>query len=99
MSTGNPAGEPVPQAPTTTDVVFTPLPSAETCIPPKKFERNEYGLICDGSVSYVYNEDGTINWRKMIRPQFLVPNKQFFEKKGLPVPERSEERRVGKECR
>ena len=57
-----------------------------TCLPPKKFERNEYGLICDGTVNYIYNEDGTINWRKMIKPEFLVPHKKFFEEKGLPIP-------------
>lgn len=58
-----------------------------TCVPTKKFERNEYGLICDESVVYQYNEDGTINWRKMIKPEFLVPHRQYFEKRGLPVPE------------
>lgn len=56
------------------------------CIPPKLFTRNEYGLICDGSVSYVYNTDGTINWRKMVKPEFLVPNKQVFERKATTVP-------------
>ena len=58
-----------------------------TCVPTKSFKRNEYGLICDESVVYVYNPDGTINWRKMIKPEFLVPHKQYFERNGLPVPE------------
>lgn len=61
----------------------TPIPS---CIPTHKFERNEFGLICDPSVTYVYNEDGTINWRKMVKDEFLVPNKQVFERRGKPVP-------------
>lgn len=45
-------------------------------IPPKLFSRNEYGLLVDPPVPYVFNEDGSVNWRKMIRPEFLVPNKQ-----------------------
>lgn len=64
----------------------TPISPRPSCIPPRLFERNEYGLICDGSINYVYNEDGTINWRKMIKPEFLVPHAQVFEKTGRPVP-------------
>jgi hypothetical protein len=36
--------------------------------------------------NFIYNEDGTINWRAMIPKEFLVPNKQIFERKGKPVP-------------
>lgn len=52
--------------------------------PPKIIKRNEFGLI-EGE-KYVFNEDGTINWRKMISPEFLVPNKQIFKRNGKPVP-------------
>lgn len=45
-------------------------------IPPKTFKRNEYGLLENPPIPYVFNEDGSVNWRKMIRPEFLVPNKQ-----------------------
>jgi hypothetical protein len=45
-------------------------------IPPKTFKRNEYGLLDDPPIPYVYNEDGSVNWRKMIRSEFLVANKQ-----------------------
>lgn len=86
-------GEPIPEVPPALDasiglVVLPALPSpAPPCgIPPKKFERNEFGLIADCSVNYTFNEDGTINWRKMINPKFLVPNKQVFERAGKPVP-------------
>ena len=44
--------------------------------PPKTFKRNEYGLLDDPPIPYVYNEDGSVNWRKMIRSEFLVANKQ-----------------------
>lgn len=42
--------------------------------PPKVFRRNSYGLL-DG-VEYVFKPDGRVDWRKMIRPEHLVPNKQ-----------------------
>lgn len=63
-------------------------PSTPICnnLPPKKFERNEFGLIRDCPVNYVFNDDGTINWRKMINSKFLVPNKQMFEKYSRPIP-------------
>ena len=57
-----------------------------TCIPPIKFQRNEYGLICNRDIKYIYNPDGTIDWRKMVNPKFLVANKQIFERKGKSVP-------------
>jgi hypothetical protein len=56
-----------------------------TCIPPKVLKRNEFGLICEG-VNYVYNENGFVNWRKMIKPEFLVVKKDNFEKRSKPVP-------------
>jgi hypothetical protein len=55
--------------------------------PPKLFKRNEFGLIDDESISYVFNEDGSVNWRKMVKPEFLVPNKQAFERRGKQIPE------------
>src|SRR5581483_2754927 len=57
-----------------------------TSVPPKQFKRNEFGLIF-GATNYVYNEDGTINWRKMIKPEFLTPNKQYFQRFNKKIPE------------
>jgi len=45
-------------------------------IPPKLISRNKYGLIEDKSINYVYNDDGTINWRKMVKTEYLVNNRQ-----------------------
>jgi hypothetical protein len=42
----------------------------------KSFLRDEDGLIGGGLVNYVFNEDGTVNWRKMVKPEYLVPNRQ-----------------------
>jgi hypothetical protein len=65
-------------------------PAAElnpvTCIPKNIIKRNEYGLICNESVKYIYDETGFVDWRKMISPKFLVPNKQVFERNGKQVP-------------
>tara|TARA_Y100001938_G_scaffold151221_1_gene247805 strand:- start:14114 stop:14821 length:708 start_codon:yes stop_codon:yes gene_type:complete len=39
-------------------------------------ERDESGLITQPKIEYVFNEDGTVNWRKMVKEKFLVSNKQ-----------------------
>jgi hypothetical protein len=52
---------------------------------PNKYKRNELGLI-DG-VEYKFNEDGSINWRAMIKPEHLYPNKDWFETRKLQVPD------------
>lgn len=44
--------------------------------PPYFFKRNKYGLLENDSINYIFNEDGTINWRAMIKSQYLVPNRQ-----------------------
>lgn len=71
---------------TTTEDLLAESLDINSCIPKKLFKRNEYGLICDNSIVYIYNDDGTINWRKMIKTEFLVPKRQNFEGKGLPTP-------------
>jgi hypothetical protein len=44
--------------------------------PPKLFLRNEYGLLENDNITYQFNEDGSINWRAMVKHQYLVPNRQ-----------------------
>ena len=39
----------------------------------KKTVRNEEGLI--EGLTYFFNEDNSINWRKMVKPEFLVSNR------------------------
>lgn len=50
----------------------------------KQITRNELGLV--EGINYVIDENGFVDWRKMIEPKYLVPNKQYFEKIGKPVP-------------
>jgi hypothetical protein len=47
-------------------------------------KRNEFGLI--EGYEYKFNEDGTINWRAMIKPEHLYPNKDWFEVRKLEIP-------------
>lgn len=39
-----------------------------------KFERDENGLI--QGIDYVFTADGDVDWRKMLKPEHLVANKQ-----------------------
>lgn len=55
-----------------------------TCKPPIHQFRNNYGLLMNEN--YIFNEDGSVDWRRMIKPEFLVPKKDNFEKKNKPVP-------------
>lgn len=48
------------------------------------FKRNEQGLI--EGVEYIFNEDGSINWRSMVKSEFLFPNKTWFESRNKPLP-------------
>jgi hypothetical protein len=43
------------------------------------FSRDLNGFI--NSVEYIFNDDSTINWRAMIRPEYLVPNRDSFKNK------------------
>ena len=52
---------------------LTPTPQVT---PPKLVTRNQYGLIEDQTLNYIFNDDGTINWRKMVKTEHLVPNRQ-----------------------
>ena len=38
------------------------------------FRRNDKGLFSEQE--YVFNDDQSINWRKMVKHEYLVPNKQ-----------------------
>jgi hypothetical protein len=45
-------------------------------VPPNIITRNKYGLIDDINLNYIFNDDGAINWRKMVKTEHLVPNRQ-----------------------
>ncbi len=51
---------------------------------PDIYKRNEHGLL--ENVDYIFNEDGSVNWRAMIKEEFLYPNKGWFDSRNQPVP-------------
>ena len=51
---------------------------------PDVYKRNGHGLL--ENVEYIFNEDGSVNWRAMIKPEFLYPNKGWFEARNKAVP-------------
>ena len=53
-------------------------------IGPETFQRNSYGLL--SNVEYSYNEDGSVNWRAMIKEENLFPNRGWFESRDKEVP-------------
>jgi hypothetical protein len=69
----------------------TPTPvvteTVDTSIPSKTTTRNEFGLINNGSVKYVYTPEGFVDWRAMINPKHLAVHKFNFERRGKPVPQ------------
>jgi len=42
----------------------------------EKLSRDDRGLLTNPPVGYVFNEDGSVDWRKMVRKEYLVANKQ-----------------------
>ena len=55
---------------------------------PDLYKRDEHGLL--ENVDYIFNEDGSVNWRAMIKPEFLYPNRDWFNYRNKPVPDSSE---------
>ena len=51
---------------------------------PDVYKRNSHGLL--ENVEYIFNEDGSVNWRAMIKEEFLYPNKGWFDSRNQPVP-------------
>lgn len=51
---------------------------------PDIYKRDENGLL--DNVDYEFNEDGSVNWRAMIKEEFLYPNKDWFASRKKDVP-------------
>jgi hypothetical protein len=51
---------------------------------PGKFCRNQFGLL--SNIDYDFDQDGSVNWRSMIKDEHLFPNKSWFDlrKKDMP---------------
>lgn len=55
---------------------------------PQKFSRDDNGLL--KNTEYVFNDDGSINWRAMIKDEHLFPNRSWFQSRNKDVPRTSE---------
>ena len=55
---------------------------------PEAFSREENGLL--SNVEYSFNEDGSIDWRAMVKEEHLFPNKLWFQMRGKDAPRSSE---------
>jgi hypothetical protein len=72
--------------PALTTTLVQALEVTETPIlPPPLPYRNGAGLV--SKVEYKFKEDGSVDWREMIKPEFLYPRAEWFERRQLPVPE------------
>jgi len=51
---------------------------------PSSFIRDENGLL--SNTQYTFSEDGSVDWRSMIKDEHLFPNKSWFDlrKKDMP---------------
>jgi len=58
--------------------------------PPTIIKRNEYGLLEDKNINYVFNDDGSVNWRKMIKLEFLVANRDRTDETDISKLEDNE---------
>jgi hypothetical protein len=53
-------------------------------IGPDLFKRDENGLI--ENTEYIFSEDGSINWRAMVKEEHLFPNKAWFDRFKKDTP-------------
>lgn len=63
-------------------------PKAKKLFGPDIYKRDTNGLL--ENVDYIFNEDGSVNWRGMIKPEFLYPNKGWFDMRNQQVPTSTE---------
>jgi hypothetical protein len=62
------------------DQIAAPLPKS-----PRISLRDERNLVKE--TDYVFNKDGSVNWRAMVNPTYLYPNKDHFARKNQSIPE------------
>jgi len=55
---------------------------------PAVYSRDENGLL--KNAQYTFNEDGSIDWRSMIKDEHLFPNRSWFEGRNKDCPRSSE---------
>lgn len=56
----------------------------ESTYGPNLFKRDEHGLL--ENKKYIFNEDGSVDWRSMIKEEHLFPNRGWFESRKQRMP-------------
>ena len=56
----------------------------DNSVGPTLYNRDENGLL--KNIQYVFNDDGSVNWRAMIKSEHLFPNRGWFESRGKDMP-------------
>lgn len=51
---------------------------------PDIYQRDEHGLL--QNADYEFNQDGSVNWRAMIDPSHLFPNRDWFKMRKMDMP-------------
>ena len=60
------------------------MPKTKAKTGPDLFSRDENGLL--SNVEYEFNDDGSVNWRAMVKEDHLFPNKLWFQMRGKDTP-------------
>ena len=55
---------------------------------PSLYTRDDNGLL--ENIQYEFNEDGSVNWRAMIREDHLFPNRSWFDSRNKDCPRSNE---------
>ena len=53
-------------------------------IGPDQFSRDEHGLL--KNIQYKFSDDGSVDWRSMIKDEHLFPNKSWFQLRKKDCP-------------
>ena len=48
------------------------------------FQRDDKGLL--KNTEYVFNKDGSVNWKSMIPSEYIVVNSEYFERRQIEAP-------------
>lgn len=58
--------------------------SIDNSLGPSLFQRDEHGLLTN--IQYVFSDDGSVDWRAMVKTEHLFPNRAWFELRGKDMP-------------
>jgi len=60
----------------------------DNSVGPASFKRDEHGLL--ENTQYVFKDDGSVDWRAMVKSEHLFPNKGWFQQRKQEAPTSSE---------